>query len=113
MSHPTLATLIVVGVFALVMINSVPVGHAQSTFPVPPPPTTPIVPVPPRVQPPVLPAFAQPCVNNGTNVLGPNNNGKQIQNQENQCTGTLKNVNQPPIANAGPSQTVSPGVAVT
>jgi hypothetical protein len=55
MNHPTLArvSLMLVGVFALVMINSVPVVHAQSIFSVPPPST-----------------FAQPCVNNGSNVLG-------------------------------------------
>ena len=63
-------------------------------------------------------AFAQPCVNNGTNLLGPNA-GKQILNQENQCTGTGKNVNRPPsiisapIANAGISQTVASGALVT
>jgi len=42
------------------MINGAPVVHAQSIFPVPPPPTS---------QPPPS-TFAQPCVNNGSNVLG-------------------------------------------
>ena len=117
MNHPTLATLIVAGMFALVIINSAPVGHAQSTFPVPPPPTTPIVPVPPPVRSPLPPAFAQPCVNNGTNVLGPNNNGKQIVNQENQCTrNNVTQPNQPPVAIAtSPFSgiSVSPGTLVT
>ena len=64
MNHAILTTMsiIVVGVFALVMINSAPIVHAQ-----------------------FIPT-AQPCVNNGTNILGPP--GKQIVNQENQCTGT-------------------------
>ena len=81
----------------------------------PPPPTSQIIqqPGPPRVQLPLPPTFAQPCVNNGTNVLGPKDNGKQILNQENQCTGTPTNVNQAPIANAGPDQTVSQGSLVT
>jgi large repetitive protein len=57
-------------------------------------------------------AFAQPCVNTGSNILGPKD-GKQIQNQENQCTVTSNSVNQPPIANAGPNQVVSPGSLVT
>jgi hypothetical protein len=99
-NYATLATISLI-VAGLVMINSGPVVHAQSTFPVPPPPTSQIIQQP----------GTQPCVNSGSNVLGPA--GKQTVNQENQCTGTPKNVNQPPIANAGPSQTVSPGVAVT
>ena len=113
--HPTLGTIsiIVAGMFALVIINIAPIVHAQSSFPVPPPPTTPIVPVPPRVQLPVPPAVAQPCVNNGTNVLGPKDSGKQILNQENQCTGTPKNVNQAPITNAGPDQTITPLLGTT
>jgi hypothetical protein len=46
MNHAILTTIsiIVVGVFALVMINSVPIVHAQSIFPVPPPPTSQIIP---------------------------------------------------------------------
>ena len=61
-----------------------------------------------------LHSVAQPCVNNGTNVLGPNNNGKQIQNQENQCSVTGKNVNQLPVAIATtPSQVISQGSPVT
>jgi hypothetical protein len=115
MNHAILATisLIVAGVFALVMINCATTAQAQSN-------SIPIVPVPPPVPPvPLPPAFAQHCVNNGTNVLGPKDNGKQILNQENQCTGTRNNVtqpptsNQPPIANAGIGQTVSQGSLVT
>jgi K319-like protein len=111
MNHPTLArvSLMLVGVFALVMINSVPVVHAQSIFPVPPPPTS--------QRPPST--FAQPCVNNGSNALG-KDTGKQILNQENQCTFPRNKVvqpppsNQPPIANATtPSQVVSHGSPVT
>jgi hypothetical protein len=90
-------SLIVAGVFSLVMINSSPVVHAQSQI-IQQPGTT----------------FAQPCVNNGTNVI---ESGKQILNQENQCNGTR--VTQPPtsigqpIANAGPSQLVTEGSLVT
>jgi hypothetical protein len=91
------------------MINSGPVVHAQSIFPVPPPPTSQIIQQPPTS------TFAQPCVNNGSNVLG-KDTGKQIVNQENQCAVPRNNVpqpNQPPIANAGPNQNVSRGSIVT
>jgi large repetitive protein len=98
MNQPTVVTISLI-VAALVMINSAPVVHAQSIFPVPPPPTS---------QPPTT--FVQPCVNNGSNVLG-KDSGKQIVNQENQCTG--QNVNQLPVAIATtPSPVVSPGSPV-
>jgi hypothetical protein len=98
---------IIPSAFSLFIINGVPVVHAQSTFAVPPPPTSQIIQQPGTT-------FAQPCVNNGTNVI---ESGKQILNQENQCNGTR--VTQPPtsngqpIANAGPSQVVSRGSLVT
>jgi hypothetical protein len=107
MNHAILGTISLIVVFALVMINSAPIVHAQSTFPVPPPPTSQIIQQPGTT-------FAQPCVNNGTNVI---ESGKQILNQENQCNGTR--VTQPPpqqggpIANAGPNQVVSQGSLVT
>ena len=107
MNHAILGTVSLIVVFALVMINSAPIVHAQSTFPVPPPPTSQIIQQPGTT-------FAQPCVNNGTNVI---ESGKQILNQENQCNGTR--VTQPPtsngqpIANAGPSQTVPSASIVT
>jgi len=101
------------------MINSAPVVHAQSSsIPIssvsPAPQASQIIPQPGTTGSIFQPGTtAQPCVNAGSNVLGPKDNGKQILNQENQCTGTPKNVNQPPIANAGPSQTVSQGSPVT
>jgi hypothetical protein len=108
MIQPSLATisLLVAGVFALVMINSAPVVDAQSTFPIPQPPTSQIIPQPPTS------TFAQPCVNNGSNVLG-KDTGKQILNQENQCAGTPKNVNQPPVTCSVPNGSVISPISVT
>src|ERR1700730_12519742 len=96
MNYATLATISLIAA-GLIMINSGPVVHAQSVFPVPPPPTS---------------TFVQPRVNNGSNDLGPKDNGKQVVNQENQCTGTSRLISQP-IANAGPNQVVSQGSLVT
>jgi hypothetical protein len=112
MNYATLATISLI-VAGLLVINSGPVVNAQSTFQVPPPPTSQII-----SQPPLPSIFAQPCVNNGSNVLG-KDTGKQIVNQENQCAGPRNNViqpppsNQAPIANAGPNQVVSRGSLVT
>ena len=95
MNHAILGTTSLIVVFTLFTINSPPIVHAQSTFPVAaPPPTSQII--------------KQPCVIES---------GKQILNQENQCNGTRvtqpRTSNGQPIANAGPSQTVPSASIVT
>jgi len=72
------------------MIDGAPIVHAQSTFPVPALPTSQIIPQPGTTGS-LLQPGAQPCINSGSNILGPtDHSAKQVQNQENQCTGTRK-----------------------
>jgi hypothetical protein len=86
---------LIAGVFALVMINGVPIVHAQSLFPVPPPPTSQIIQQPgttgffpsQTTTFPPSPSLAQPCTNDASNVQGSHDKkATQIQNLENRCT---------------------------
>jgi hypothetical protein len=103
-NHAILGTISLIVVFALVMINSAPILHAQSIFPVPPPPTSQIIQQPGTI---ISAGHGQLVRHQGNCILTAGHGQLTINcNPQPPQQGA-------PIANAGPNQVVSRGSAVT